>query len=129
MIRVYTEPNNNRCRTAMQMLNSYGIDYKKIDGPKDGITKDEIMHILALTENGFSDIISYRKERFKSLVNSGLYEMSTSSLVQYVHDNPEILRYPIVVDDQRLHIGYHLDTIRQFMPVAQRRARLAVLTH
>ena len=42
--------------------------------------------------------------------------MKTSELEQLIIENPSILRRPIIIDDQKIQIGYNDDDIRVFIP-------------
>ena len=42
--------------------------------------------------------------------------MKTSELEQLIIENPSILRRPIIIDDNKIQIGYNDDDIRVFIP-------------
>ncbi|MGY3732830.1 hypothetical protein GHI93_00290 [Lactococcus hircilactis] len=51
-------------------------------------------------------------------------QMTTSKLVDYCLEHPEILREPICIDDKHLLVGYNGNEIQQFLPRIVRRAEL-----
>ena len=42
--------------------------------------------------------------------------MKTSELEQLIIENPSILRRPIIIDDNKIQVGYNDDDIRVFIP-------------
>lgn len=43
-------------------------------------------------------------------------DLSLKELLGLINQNPSLIRYPLIVDEQRLQIGYNADDIRQFIP-------------
>jgi regulatory protein spx len=75
--------------------------------------------MLAKTENGTEDIISTRSKIIKEQ-NLDVESMSISQLVQFIKENPSVLKRPIMVDDRRIQVGYNEEEIRTFIPVEKR---------
>jgi regulatory protein spx len=46
--------------------------------------------------------------------------MSISQLVQFIRENPSVLKRPIMVDSRRIQVGYNEEEIRTFIPVEKR---------
>jgi regulatory protein spx len=46
--------------------------------------------------------------------------MSISQLVQFIRENPSVLKRPIMVDNRRIQVGYNEEEIRTFIPVEKR---------
>ncbi|MCI1303954.1 MAG: transcriptional regulator Spx, partial [Lactobacillus sp.] len=87
------------------------------------LTKDEILQVLSLTENGTEDIISTRSRAFKNL-HVNIDDLSIDQLLDLISKNPSLLRRPIILDDRRLQVGYNKDEIRRFLPRSVRRLEL-----
>jgi regulatory protein spx len=77
--------------------------------------------MLAKTENGTEDIISTRSKIIKEQ-NLDVENMSISQLVQFIRENPSVLKRPIMVDNRRIQVGYNEEEIRTFIPVEKRQA-------
>ncbi len=75
----------------------------------------DIYNILRDTENGFEDIISKRSSFFKENPID-MDELNTNDLIKIIIENPKILRRPIIVDTNKLQVGYNDDDIRIFLP-------------
>ncbi|MDR1781561.1 MAG: transcriptional regulator Spx [Bacilli bacterium] len=114
-VKVYTSPSCASCRKAKKWLNDFGIDYVEKNIFVSKLSKDEIKAILEKTENGFEDIISTRSKVFKEK-NVDLDSMSMNELLDFIEENPSVLKRPIIIDDRRLQIGYNDEEIRVFVP-------------
>ena len=82
------------------------------------ISQEDLIHILTLTDNGFSDIVkcnSRSTDRAKELI-SKLEILSFKESVGFLIRNPDLLKSPIIFDEKRLLIGYNSEEIRQFIP-------------
>lgn len=79
--------------------------------------------MLKNAENGFEDIISTRSKIFKEQ-DLDVESMSVSQLRDFIIDNPSVLKRPIIVDDNKMQVGYNDEEIRVFIP---RRLRQLVM--
>lgn len=115
MIQLYTSPSCLSCRKVKKYFNKYGIKYieKKILHTK--LSRDDIFKMLANSESGFEDIISVRSKVFKEN-NLDLEAMKIHELVDFIIENPTILKRPIIVNDFDLQVGYNDDDITLFLP-------------
>lgn len=114
MVEVYTTPSCASCRKAKKWLEDHGIEYREIKLYSTKLTKADIIRILDKTENGFDDIIS-RRSKIISEGNIDIDSMKTTELLQFIIDNPSVLRRPIIVDSKRLQVGYNDEEIRSFL--------------
>jgi regulatory protein spx len=75
----------------------------------------EIKDILEKTENGTEDIISTRSKVIAEN-NIDLDSMSISELIAFIQDNPSAMKRPIIIEGNKLQIGYNEEEIRMFIP-------------
>lgn len=115
MVEIYTTPSCASCRKAKKWLEEYNIVYKEINIFNTKLTKSDIIRILDKTENGFDDIISTRS-KIISESKIDINDMKIHQLLDFIIENPSILRRPIIVDDRRLQVGYNDEEIRSFLP-------------
>ena len=101
MVEIYTSPSCSSCRKAKKWLDEYGIKYIEKNLFVTKITREDIKQILEKTENGFEDIISTRSKAFKEN-NLDADEMTINELLDFIVENPSVLRRPIIVDKHRL---------------------------
>ncbi len=123
MVDLYVSPSCTSCRKAKAWLEKHGIEYKERNIMSEPLTKEEILQILRMTENGTEEIISTRSRAFQELKIS-LDDLSIDRLLDLVEKNPSLLRRPIIMDDRRLQVGYNEDEIRRFLPRRVRRLEL-----
>ena len=75
--------------------------------------------MLQKSENGTEDIISLRSKIIKEQ-NVKLDDMSVSEMIQFIRQNPTVLKRPIMVDDSHIQVGYDTDEMTTFIPKARR---------
>lgn len=124
MINLYVSSSCTSCRKARAWLNKHDIPFKERNIFSEPLTKEEIVNILRLTENGTEEIISTRSRAFQEL-HVNLDDLSIDQLLDLVEKNPSLVRRPIIMDDRRLQVGYNDDEIRRFLPRKVRRLELA----
>lgn len=115
MITLYTTPSCASCRKARSWLEENNIPYSERNIISEPLSIDEIKNILRVTEDGTEEIISQRSKTFKKL-NIDLDELPLNQLLQLIHDNPILLRRPILIEDKKLQVGFNEDEIRRFIP-------------
>ena len=71
--------------------------------------------MLENAENGFEDIISTRSKVFKEK-DLDVEDMRISELKAFIIDNPSVLKRPIIIDDDKMQVGYNDEEIRVFIP-------------
>ena len=125
MIKIYTSPSCSSCRKVKKWFEDHKIEYVEKSIFSASLNEKDIYEILEKSENGTEDIISTKSQIMKE-GNYDLEKMSMSQLVKFILDNPTILKRPIIVDDNKIQIGYNSEEIRAFIPEAIRRlVRLA----
>lgn len=124
MINLYVLSSCTSCRKARAWLKKHDIPFKERNIFSEPLTKEDIVNILRLTENGTEEIISTRSKAFQEL-HVNLDDLSIDQLLDLVEKNPSLLRRPIIMDDRRLQVGYNDDEIRRFLPRKVRRLELA----
>lgn len=124
MIQIYTTPSCSSCRKAKKWLEQHQIEYKEKNIFNIQLSRDDIMMMLKNTENGFEDIISTRSKIFQEL-NIDIEEMPMNDMIDFVIENPSVLRRPIIIEDAKMQVGYNEDEIRTFIP---KRLREIIMT-
>lgn len=115
MIQIYTTPSCSSCRKAKKWFEEHRIEYREKNIFNIKLTRDDIVMMLKNTESGFDDIISTRSKVFQEN-NLDLDEMSMSELTNFIIENPSVLRRPIIIEDEKMQVGYNEDEIRTFIP-------------
>ncbi|MFP4178251.1 MAG: Spx/MgsR family RNA polymerase-binding regulatory protein [Acholeplasmataceae bacterium] len=115
MITIYTTPSCSSCRKAKKWLDDHKIAYEEKNLFNQRITEEDIDRMLENAENGFDDIISTRSKVFKE-ESLDVEDMRISELKQFIIDHPSILKRPIMVDGEKMQVGYNDEEIRVFIP-------------
>ncbi len=124
MIKIYYSPSCSSCRKVKRWFDEQKIPYESKDIFSHKLTKADLKEIISKCENGTDDIISPRsKIVLENHINFD--EMKISELIDFVLENPSILRRPIIVDDHRVQVGYNPEEIETFIPRARRMAEEA----
>ena len=113
MILMYTSSGSRSCRKARKYLRDNNLPYVERDILRDEISEAEIRYLLKRSENGTDDIIS---DRSKTIREGGVdvSSMRFSELVKFVLKNPDILKRPIILDQNSIMTGYDEEEISIF---------------
>ncbi|HEN2987499.1 TPA: transcriptional regulator Spx, partial [Streptococcus agalactiae] len=112
---------------ARAWLSKHEVAFEEHNIITSPLNKEELLQILSFTENGTEDIISTRSKVFQKLAID-VDELSTSSLMELISENPSLLRRPIILDKKRMQIGFNEDEIRAFLPRDYRKQELKQAT-
>lgn len=123
MITLFLSPSCTSCRKARAWLSKHEVAFEEHNIITSPLNKEELLQILSFTENGTEDIISTRSKVFQKLAID-VDELSTSSLMELISENPSLLRRPIILDKKRMQIGFNEDEIRAFLPRDYRKQEL-----
>ncbi|MDD3171108.1 MAG: Spx/MgsR family RNA polymerase-binding regulatory protein [Bacilli bacterium] len=116
MLKVYTSPSCASCRKVKKYFKDYNIQYIEKNILNTKLTREDILKIVMRSENGFDDIISTRSKVFREK-NLQVDNMKIGELVDFIIENPNILRRPIIVADNEIQVGYNDDDITLFLPL------------
>lgn len=124
MVKIYTSPSCSSCRKVKKWFDDQKIPYIEKNIFVATLNEKELMDILTKSENGTEDIISNRSKIVKE---SGvdIDSMTIKELIQFIKENPSVLKRPIMVDDTKIQVGYNSEEIRVFIPHARRIAEWA----
>lgn len=115
MISLYTTPSCTSCRKARAWLTENELPFKERNIFSDPLNSDELMEILSLTKNGTEDIISTRSKVYQKL-DIDLEELKLEELLSLIEKYPNLLKRPIILDKNKLQVGYNEEDIRKFVP-------------
>ena len=127
MITLFLSPSCTSCRKARAWLISHEVPFTEHHIMTSPLSAPELQHILSLTENGTDDIISTRSKIFQKL-DLDVEDLSISTLIKLIEENPSLLRRPIILDGKRMQIGFNEDEIRAFLPRGYRKEELRAAT-
>lgn len=123
MVTLYSSPSCTSCRKAKQWLVDHNLPFVERNLNKEPLRAEEVKAMLRLTEDGTEELISTRSKIFSELTID-LDDMSINKLIDLIVMYPSLLKRPIILDDQRMQIGYNDDEIRRFLPRKVRQREL-----
>ena len=115
MIVVYTSPGCASCRKVKQWLKDRKLPFIEKNIFTTLLNEKEIRHLLMRSENGSEDIISKRSKIIQQN-HLNLDEMTISELVQFIQENPSVLKRPIILNERNFQVGYDEEEIDAFVP-------------
>lgn len=109
MIRLYYGSSSTSSRMAYAWFKNRALEIS-IRKTKY-ISKEDLLHILRLSNNGFSDILKSGNKSTSKIQQKIelLKEMKFNDGLNYIMENPEVLRVPIIFDEK----NYSLDIIQR----------------
>ncbi|WP_341483353.1 ArsC/Spx/MgsR family protein [Lactococcus formosensis] len=123
-MQVYYKRGCNSSRQTLKWFKNHSITISK--APIAKISKEDIVKTLSMTDKGLEDIVKH-PTRSKSETRKGilhLYELSFNEGLEYLKHNTNLLQTPIVLDDNKLLVGYNSEEIRKYLPQKYRRYHL-----
>lgn len=120
MLKLYTSPSCSSCRKVKSWLREQNIDFVEKNIMSSVLDETELKEILSKTENGTEDIISRRSKIIREQ-NVDVESMTIRELIEFIRENPTVLKRPIIVNERLVQVGYNEDEIRVFIPRKIRR--------
>lgn len=116
MIRIYSHGKNTSDKQAVAWFKSRGFEI--CEKKMYHLSKENLLQILALTEQGFSEILKHRAGEGTALRNKldAIQALGFNDSVAYIVKNPDVLKSPIIFGDHKLLVGFNAEEIRKFMP-------------
>lgn len=116
MINIYFQIKCSSSRKAHRWFNDFGIPINSI--PINKISKKEIIRILSLTDQGINGII---KRPVGNYTQTGkeislIEKLKFNDAIDYLKKHPELLKTPIIIEKNKILIGYNVNEIRKFLP-------------
>lgn len=117
MLKVYVSPSCQSCRKVREFFKRRKIPFQEINIFKD-LNYGDLLFLLTKSDNGTDDIISVRSKIVKT-AKVNFNKMKLSETIQFILDNPTVLKRPIIVNDQEMQVGYNAYDITSFIPRAR----------
>ncbi len=113
MIVIYTSPGCASCRKAKNYLKENHLPFIEKNIFNVMLDGSEIRYLLKRSDNGTEDIISKRSKIIQES-KIDFDSMSLDELVNFIVNNPSVLKRPIILDDKNMQVGYDAEEIDAF---------------
>ncbi|MGY3713879.1 ArsC/Spx/MgsR family protein [Lactococcus petauri] len=124
MIHLYYRQRCTSTPRAIEWFKSYGI--KVCIRSSGQISREELITALSSTEKGFTDLLkhpNHLNDEEMSKIRL-LKTLTLNQALDFIKVNPQLLRSPIIIERNKVLIGYNPDQIRMFLPPEYRRSTL-----
>lgn len=118
MIKIYVSPSCSSCKKVKKYFDEQKIPYEEKNIFAQDLNENELKEILVKTEKGANEIISKRSKVIKDQ-KIDVDNMTISEMIKFIRENPSVLKRPIMVDENRIQVGYNKDEITTFIPKTQ----------
>lgn len=118
MIKIYVSPSCSSCKKVKKYFDEQKIPYEEKNIFAQDLNENELKDILVKTEKGANEIISKRSKVIKDQ-KIDVDNMTISEMIKFIRENPSVLKRPIMVDENRIQVGYNKDEITTFIPKTQ----------
>ncbi|HHD1574538.1 TPA: ArsC/Spx/MgsR family protein [Enterococcus faecium] len=78
------------------------------------LTRDEIVKLLELTENGFDDLLNKKSKKYLELKDE-VEAYSMNQMIEKIITYPSLIKLPIITDDKKLIVNFNQKNIRIFL--------------
>jgi len=111
---------------AKVWLKQHRLTFEQI--PIEKMTRQELLHLLSLTEAGVEELVSEQSKLYKKLRRNKLLTdtMPLNEWLEFMLKNPYLLRTPIIMDEKKLQVGFNVDEIRKFIPRRIRKKNVSI---
>lgn len=124
MIRLYYDLRNSSSRKAIEWFKNMNIEIsmKKIQN----ITREELLHALYLSEQGFTDILKGMGKDGSDIetMKNEIQKMNFNEAIDFILVHTGLIKVPIIMDEKKLMIGFNSEEIRKFTTRAYRRLEI-----
>lgn len=121
MIVIYAQGANTSNKQAISWFKMWDIEMREEKMYK--LSKGMLLQILALTDRGFLEILKNGATKGTALKKKLdiIHSLSFNESVDFIVENPEVLRSPIIIEENKLLVGFNAEEIRKFMPSKYRK--------
>ena len=124
MIVIYTSPGCASCRKVKQWMHERNLKFIEKNIFTSLLNENEIKHLLMRSENGTEDIISKRSKIIQE-TKVNIDEFTIKQLVQFIQENPSVLKRPIILNERNFLVGYDEEEIGAFVPPELRKIAIS----
>ncbi len=124
MISIYSQGRNTSDKQAVAWFKIRGFEI--CEKKMYHLSKENLLQILALSDQGFSEILKHRAGEDTALRNKLdiIQALSFNDSIDFILNNTEVLKSPIICGKDKLLVGFNAEEIRKFMPKRYRKVAL-----
>ncbi|MFY7870428.1 MAG: Spx/MgsR family RNA polymerase-binding regulatory protein [Exiguobacterium sp.] len=112
-VMFYTYPSCTSCRKTKAFLQEQELQVSERHIFRDAPTVDELLQLLAISEEGVDSLLATRSQAFKQL-DVDVEDLKLSELLKLMSENPKLLKRPILTDGKEVIVGYDKVSIETY---------------
>lgn len=109
----YTYPSCTSCRKTKAFLQEQELQVSERHIFRDAPTVDELLQLLAISEEGVDSLLATRSQAIKQL-DVDVEDLKLSELLKLMSENPKLLKRPILTDGKEVIVGYDKVSIETY---------------
>ncbi|MGY3712049.1 ArsC/Spx/MgsR family protein [Lactococcus petauri] len=107
MIKVFGEDKEKTVQKCVDWMSAHHLSFERVKNTN--VDKETVIDILKLSEGGFDDCV---KSGYRAAMNN----CSFTEALNFIVKNPNLLREPIIWNDNKLVIGFQTEELTTFLP-------------
>lgn len=116
MIILYGIHNCDTVKKAQKWLSNASINYQFHDLRKDGLDSELLSKFVRLSD--WSALINKRSTTFRNLSDEIKNNLTNDVAQQLVLEQPTLLKRPLLLVDNKLHLGFKINQYEELFPNA-----------
>lgn len=121
MIKIYYQTSCSSSKKLFAWVKQYNIeaDLKRVRA----IHKKDLIHLLSQTDEGIREVVKHKNHTNEEISQKleHLNSLTFDEAIDFLLENTELLRTPIILSKNNYMIGYHYENIREFIPPGWRK--------
>ena len=110
-MKFYLKPNCTTCRTAKSWLREKGASFDEVDLNK-GLTVEELDRLIG--DRDYRTFLNTRNELYREM-RMKENPPARAEALRLMSENPNLIKRPILVDGERLALGFNEVDFLQFL--------------
>lgn len=123
MIRLYFYKKSDLAtKKVISWLTENNIEFIMQNVTKLPLSSNDIIHILSLLENDLYEVICIRGKEYQKM-SEDIMSLKMSNLINLLEENQKLLRFPVLINEKKIQIGFNSEELRKFIPQENRKVR------
>lgn len=120
MVKIYYRTNCGSSIKTIRWMQERNIKVEL--RPIQTISKKDLTQCIMHSDKGFESVLkNIQKGTLENLKKiMFLEDLSFESGILFLQDHPELIRTPLILEKNKVQIGFNSEEIRQFIPKSQR---------
>ena len=110
---IYHNPKCSKSRKALEILKENNLDPEVIEYLIEPLNKDELLHIISISEDHVKNFVRTKEEEFKQFSHINLEDKK--EVAKLLAENPKLLERPIIVNEKQSIIARPVEKLEKYL--------------